>query len=49
VDLLGSIIFGDEQTDISIIKSNLKLPKKKIIAGRRIIKDIIGNGGIKTY
>jgi hypothetical protein len=47
--MLGYIIFGDEETDIKKIRSRLKLPKKKVIAGKRAIRDIIANGGVKTY
>ena len=49
VDLLGSVIFGDQRTDIAKVRSELTMPVKKILQGRRVIRDIIAIGGTKTY
>ena len=49
VDLLGSLLFGDQKTDMMKIKAQLNLPERKILQGRRIVRDIIAIGGTKTY
>ena len=48
-DLLGTIVFGNEEVDIDKIRSTMCLPRQKQLAGQRIVGDIIAIGGIKTY
>ena len=49
MDLLGSIIFGDERVDINKVKCKFSLAERKILQGRQTVRDIIAIGGLKTY
>jgi len=49
VDLLGSIIFGDHRKQMLLLKSSLSVPQRKVLQGRRVVRDIIASGGVKTF
>ena len=43
------MVFGERDVDVDKAKEKLTLPSRKKQQARRLIDDIIANGGVKTF